>query len=50
MSAIEELMTYIVNFTPEQLERFMTHEITLSILQAGEASEPCLQGVPSISQ
>ena len=39
MSAIEELVDYIVDFTPEQLERFLTHEITLSILQPEAASE-----------
>ena len=42
MSAIEELIDYIVHFTPEQLERFLTHETTLSILRPGEASGFCL--------
>lgn len=43
MSAIEELMNYIVNFTPEQLEQFLKHEITLSILQPEEEAKSCLQ-------
>lgn len=50
MSAIKELVDYIVHFTPEQLERFMTHEITLSILQPAEASESYPRGVPSSYQ
>ena len=46
MSAIEELVNYITNFSPEQLDQFLNHEITLSILQPEGASESCLQGVP----
>jgi hypothetical protein len=47
MAAINELINYLVNFTPEQLEQFLNHEITLSILQPEEASESYLPGVPS---
>lgn len=50
MSAIEELVNYIVNFTPDQLEKFLNHEITLSILQPGEASESYPPEVLSIAQ
>ena len=45
MSAIEELLNYIVNFTPEQLERFLNHETTLSILQPEEEARSYLQEV-----
>lgn len=47
MAAINELINYLVNFTPEQLEQFLNHEITLSILQPEEASESYLPGVLS---
>jgi hypothetical protein len=45
MSALEELIDCLINFTPEQLEQFLNHETTLSILQPEEASESCLPGV-----
>ena len=45
MSTIEELIDYIVGFTPEQLEQFLNHEITLSILQPEEEVQSCLQEV-----
>lgn len=41
MSAVDKLISYIVNFTPEQLEEFLNNKITLSILQPEEESEPC---------
>lgn len=44
MNALEELIDYIINFTPEQLEQFLNNEITLSILRPEEASESCLPG------
>lgn len=50
MSAVEELVNYIINFTPEQLEQFLNHETTLSILQPEEASESYLPGVSSSGQ
>lgn len=43
MSAIDELVSYIVNFTPEQLEQFLNHDVTLSILQPEEEAKSCLQ-------
>ena len=49
MSAKEELVNYIINFTQDQLERFLNNEITLSILQPGEASRSYPQEVPSSS-
>ena len=36
MNTYEELRSTMVNFTPEQLERFLKHPITQSILQAEE--------------
>ena len=50
MNAFEELIDRLISFTPEQMERFMSDEITLSILRPGEASESYLPGVPSNSQ
>ena len=46
MSAAEELITYIINFTQDQLDQFLKHETTLSILQPGEASESYLPADP----
>lgn len=43
MSAIDELIKYIINFTPEQLKEFLNHPVTVSILQPEEASESCHQ-------
>ena len=43
MNAVDELINYIVNFTPEQLEEFLSHPVTESILRPEEASEPCHQ-------
>ena len=40
MSAINELIEYLVSFTPEQLERFIKDPLTQSFLQAEEVAEP----------
>ena len=50
MTAIEELVNYIINFNQDQLEQFINHEITLSILQPGGASGSYLPGGPSNAQ
>ena len=36
MTALEELLEYIKNFTPEQLEQFLNDPVTLSILRPEE--------------
>ena len=41
MTALEELIDSLVNFTPEQLEKFLTDPVTVSILQPEEASGSC---------
>lgn len=43
MNAFDELVTLLINFTPEQLEQFLNDPITVSILQPEEASESCHQ-------
>ena len=40
MSALEELINIIIEFTPEQLEAFLRHPITVEILQAEEVAAP----------
>lgn len=50
MSALEELIDYLISFTPEQLEQFLSHETTLSILQPEEASESYLPGASLSAQ
>ena len=45
MNAFDELVTLLINFTPEQLEQFLNDPVTVSILQPEEASESCLQEV-----
>ena len=40
MSALEELIEHLENFTPEQLDKFLQDPVTLSILQPEEAFEP----------
>ena len=45
MKPIEELINYLINFTPEQLDQFLSDPITVSILQPEEASESCLPEV-----
>ena len=43
MNAIDELVTILLSFTPEQLNQFLNNPITVSILRPEEASEPCHQ-------
>ena len=45
MKPIDELVNLILNFTPEQLSKFLNDPITVSILQPEEAPEPVLQEV-----
>ncbi len=45
MSAVDELVKILLNFTPEQLKQFLNDPITVSILQPEEASESCLSEV-----
>ena len=45
MSAVDELVKILLNFTPEQLKQFLNDPVTVSILQPEEASEPCLPEV-----
>ena len=44
VSALDELINCLVNFTTEQLDQFLTNEVTLSTLQPEGASESCLPG------
>ena len=39
MSAINELIEHLINFTPEQLEKFVQNPLTQSFLQAEEVTE-----------
>lgn len=50
MRAVDELIKYIQNFTPEQLDRFLHNRITQSILRPEEATESCLQEDPLHNQ
>jgi hypothetical protein len=43
MNETDKLISLLLSFNPEQLERFMQNEVTLSILQPEEASEPYQQ-------
>ena len=43
MTAVNELVNYLLSFTPEQLSRFLCDPVTVSILQPEEEPEPCLQ-------
>ena len=45
MNAVDELVNILLNFTPEQLSKFLNDPVTLSILRPEEASEPCLPEV-----
>ena len=45
MKPFEELVNYLINFTPEQLSQFLCDPITVLILQPEEASESCLPEV-----
>lgn len=40
MNALEELISIINEFTPDQLESFLRHPLTVEILQAGATAEP----------
>jgi len=43
MTDYEKLILHLLSFTHEQLEKFLQHETTLSILPPEEASELCQQ-------
>lgn len=43
MSAVDKLIDYILNFSPEQLEKFLQNNVTKSILQPEEEAAPCQQ-------
>ena len=45
MTAFEELVNILIDFTPEQLKKFLSDPVTVSILQPEEASESCLPEV-----
>ena len=45
MSAVDELVKILLNFTPEQLKQFLSDPVTVSILRPEEASESYLQEV-----
>ena len=50
MSTIDELLKYLLNFTPEQLDKFLLNRITQSILQPEEATESSLPEDPLYNQ
>ena len=45
MTAFNELVNILIEFTPEQLKQFLSDPVTVSILRPEEASESCLQEV-----
>ena len=45
MTALNELVNLLVEFTPEQLNQFLNDPVTVSILQPEEASESYLPEV-----
>ena len=45
MTAFEELVNILTNFTQEQLKQFLNDPITVSTLLPEEASESCLPEV-----
>ena len=45
MTALDELVNLLLEFTPEQLNQFLNNPVTVSILQPEEASESCLPEV-----
>ena len=45
MSAFDELVKILIEFTPEQLKQFLCDPVTVSILRPEEASESCLPEV-----
>ena len=47
MSAIDQLVKLLLDFTPEQLNQFLNDPVTVSILRPEEASVSCLQEAPS---
>lgn len=49
MNAIDELVDILINFTPEQLENFLSNPVTELILQPARASEFCPQAEPLCS-
>ena len=42
MSAVDELVKILLNFTPEQLKQFLDDPVTRSVLQLEEEAEPDL--------
>lgn len=42
MSAVDELIKIILNFTPEQMQQFLNDPVTLSILRPEEEAESSL--------
>lgn len=49
MTALEELVDILTNFTPEQLDKFLRDPVTVSILQPEEALESHFQAEPLCS-
>ena len=45
MKAIDELVNLLLDFTPEQLNQFLNHPVTVSILRPEEAPESYHQEV-----
>ena len=45
MTAFNELVNILIEFTPEQLKQVLSDPVTVSILRPEEASESCLQEV-----
>lgn len=45
MSALDELVKLLIDFTPEQLKQFLNDPVTVSILRPEEEAEPCLPEV-----
>ena len=50
MKALDELVNILLNFTPEQLNQFLNHPVTVSILRPEEASESYPSAVPLDAQ
>ena len=44
MSAVDKLVSILLNFTPEQLQQFLDDSITRSVLQLEEEAEHDLLG------
>ena len=45
MKPIDELINILINFTPEQLAKFLKDPVTVSILQPEEEAGSCLPEV-----